>query len=473
MPLTRLLAGFLLTTLLAAALLPGEPRAAAAPLAAPQPVIARDFADADLLQVGSTYYAYSSNAGYDGRMLNIPVAHAADPTGPWTVDAIDALPKLPGWVSFDSSSGSYRVWAPDVSRRADGVYLMYYTARHTSGLQCIGAATSSTPTGPFTPVGVEPLICNSFDHGDIDPASLVVDGHRYLSYKDDANSAGQPASIWIHETAQNGINWIGDRHRLLTADPGGDERTVLDAPTIVQRDGRFILFYSADAWDANYHIKYAVSSQLTAPYAKQGTVLDNTTWPNLIRNPGGQDVVPTPTGDYLAFHALISGGRGLHLTRLGWRSGVPVLQDAAPLADGTYELTAQHSGLLLDVYDASTAAGAKVMTWTRNGGANQHWQVQAQPGGAYRITAGHSGLALSVAQGSTADGAQVVQATWAGLDSQLWYFDRDRAGTYRIISKATGKALDVYDASTTAGAQAIIWPQHDGTNQKWLPTRLS
>jgi beta-xylosidase len=140
MPLVRLLAGFLLTTLLAAA-----------PLAAPQPAIARDFADPDLLQVGSTYYAYSSNAGYDGRMLNIPVAHAAGPTGPWTVDAIDALPNLPGWVSFDSGSGNYQVWAPDVSRRADGVYLMFYTARHTSGLQCIGAARPSTCTTPPPP----------------------------------------------------------------------------------------------------------------------------------------------------------------------------------------------------------------------------------------------------------------------------------------------------------------------------------
>lgn len=317
---------------LASALVPGSAPAApetttgtAAPQAAPQPVINRDFPDADLLRDGSRYYAYSTNSGYNGRVLNIPVAYTADPTGGWTVPGVDALPRLPGWVAFDQPSGTYRVWAPDVSRRADGVYLMYYTAKHASGIQCIGAATATNPMGPFQPVGVEPLICNPTDHGDIDPSSLVVDGRRYLVYKDDANSAGKPASVWIHETAANGINWIGQRHKLLTADVGGDERTVLDAPTIIRRDGRYLLLYSADAWDANYHVKYAESEHLTAPYTKRGTLIDNNTWPGEIRNPGGQDVVTTASGDYLTFHALIPGGRGLHVTPLSWCACAPRL----------------------------------------------------------------------------------------------------------------------------------------------------
>src|SRR5947209_6758625 len=81
---------------------------------------------------------------------------------------LDALPTLPGWVAYDGGSGSYDVWAPDVSRRDDGTYLLYYTARDTSGMQCIGAATASTPAGPFAPVGTQPLVCNAPDHGDID-----------------------------------------------------------------------------------------------------------------------------------------------------------------------------------------------------------------------------------------------------------------------------------------------------------------
>ncbi|MFC0628805.1 family 43 glycosylhydrolase [Kribbella deserti] len=419
----------------------------AAATEAPQPLISRDFPDADLLQAGTTYYAYSTNASYDGRLVNIPIAQASSITGPWTTDGVDALPRLPGWVAFDPGSGTYRVWAPDVSQRADGVYLMYYTARHTSGLQCIGAATAGTPTGPFTPVGVEPLICNAFDHGNIDPASLVVDGRRYLVYKDDANSVGRPASVWIHETAANGINWIGERHKLLTADAGGDERTVLDAPIIVRRDGRFVLFYSADAWDANYHVKYAVGTSLTAPFAKQGTVIDNTTWPGSIRNPGGQDVI----GDHLAFHALTSGGRGLHVTEVAWRNGVPVLTDAPIVADGTYRLTALHSGKALD----------SVLQRTPSQSPTQRWALARQTDGSYRITNEASRLALTCA------GQPVSQTAWAGRDDQRWYLDPDRAGTYRVTCKATTRALDVSWASTADGAEVITWTQHDAANQRW------
>lgn len=419
-------------------------------------VIARDFPDADVLVVGGNYYAYSTNSTYGGRLVNVPIATAASPTGPWIANGTDALPTLPGWVTVDPSNGTKNVWAPDVSRRDDGVFLMYYTARHSSGLQCIGAATSSTPTGPFTPVGTEPLVCNAPDHGNIDPSSLVIDGHRYLVYKDNANSAGQPASVWINETAANGINWVGDRFRLVTADPGGDEHTVLDAPTIVRRGSQYVLFYSADAWNQSYHVKYAVSSTLTGVYTKQGTVLDSSTWPGTVQNPGGQDVV----GDYMFFHATTSGGRSLYAAPLSWPHGIPTVATST-VASGDYVLSVQHSGQSLDVYGGSTVDGERAVQWPYHGKQNEEWHLTRQADGSYAITALHSGLAL------TATDAQVVQSADRGLSSQRWYLDQDLGGTYRIVSVATGKVLDVFNGSTDNGANVIVWTNNGGANQRW------
>ncbi|WP_163508917.1 family 43 glycosylhydrolase [Fodinicola acaciae] len=424
--------------------------------AAPAPLIARDFPDADVLVDGGNYYAYSTNSSYGGRLVNVPIATAASAAGPWTASGADVLPTLPGWVTTDPSNGTKNVWAPDVSRRDDGVFLMYYTARHSSGLQCIGAATASTPTGPFTPVGTQPLVCNSPDHGDIDPSSLVIDGHRYLVYKDNANSAGQPASVWINETAANGINWVGDRFQLLTADSAGDEHTVLDAPTIVRHDSQYVLFYSADAWNASYHVKYAVSSTLTGRYTKQGTVLDSATWPGVVGNPGGQDVV----GDRMFFHASKSNGRNLYAAPLSWPHGVPTVATAT-IPAGDYVLTAQHSGQSLDVFNGSTVDGERVIQWPYHGKTNQEWHFAPQADGSYAITASHSGLAL------TATDSQVVQSADRGLSSQRWYLDEDLAGGCRIVSVATGKLLDVYDASMDNGANVITWPNNGGANQHW------
>jgi hypothetical protein len=50
------------------------------------------------------------------------------------------------------------------------------------GTQCIGAATSAAPEGPFEPVGSEPFICQVGQGGPIDPGTFVDDdGTRYIS----------------------------------------------------------------------------------------------------------------------------------------------------------------------------------------------------------------------------------------------------------------------------------------------------
>lgn len=111
----------------------------------PQTVIAEDFPDPDVIQVGNTWYAYSTNNGRG----HVPVASAPAPNGPWTIRG-DAMPGGPssGWAQAG------RTWAPDVHRNPDGSFTLTYTAWHRStGRQCVGVATASSPLGPFSPAG--------------------------------------------------------------------------------------------------------------------------------------------------------------------------------------------------------------------------------------------------------------------------------------------------------------------------------
>ncbi|WP_279579236.1 glycoside hydrolase family 43 protein [Fodinicola feengrottensis] len=288
---------------------------------APTPLINRDFPDPDVLRVGNSYYAYSTNSTYDTGLRNIPVARASRITGPWTVQPVDALPQPPSWTVFDQGSGTNLIWAPDVSRRQDGKFLMYFAANFHGQVQCIGAALADRPTGPFRNVGSAPLVCRQ-DEGDIDPSSLTVNGRHYLVYKDNSNAHGQPASIWLQPVAADGLTFRGDRVRLLTADPAGDENNVIEAPIIVPRAGKFVLLYSANPYTLNYHVKFATADRLTGPYQKSSTyVLDSTTWPGVITNPGGQDVV----GGQIVFHANIPSGRAMFTAPLCWRGSTPVV----------------------------------------------------------------------------------------------------------------------------------------------------
>ena len=132
--------------------------------------------------------------------------------------------------------GGGLTWAPDVSQRADGRFLLYYTARSRAvGRQCIGAALATSPLGPFAAVGTAPLVCDGGEGGDIDASSFVdTTGARYLLYKDDGNAIGQPTSLWLQGVAADGVSPQGARVELLRSGRP-EEAGIIEAPVLTKR----------------------------------------------------------------------------------------------------------------------------------------------------------------------------------------------------------------------------------------------
>ncbi|UCM86732.1 glycoside hydrolase family 43 protein [Streptomyces marincola] len=305
-----LLAGALALALVLAAAPPAS--------AAPRLVIDTDFPDPDVLVADGTYYAYATNAAGG----NVQVATATSPDGTWERQA-DALPELGDWARPGLT------WAPDVSERPDGSYLLYYTARDTaSDRQCVGTAVSGTPAGPFTPVGDGPLVCPADQGGAIDAASFTdTDGTPYLLYKNDGNAIGADTWLYLQRVSADGLTLEGEPVPLLKQDRP-EEQGLIEAPTLVVRDGRYVLLYSAGRYgDGSYFTGYATADALTGPYTKSETPLMNTGNTG-ITGPGGQDVVGDGTGDRLVFHGVLSEDplvRGMYVAPLTWTAGVPSL----------------------------------------------------------------------------------------------------------------------------------------------------
>lgn len=69
---------------------------------------------------------------------------------------------------------------------------MYYSAttKENAALHCIGVAKADTVTGPYKPVGDQPLVCPLKDGGAIDAAAYNDNGKRYLVWKVDGNAIG-------------------------------------------------------------------------------------------------------------------------------------------------------------------------------------------------------------------------------------------------------------------------------------------
>ncbi|HEX8315336.1 MAG TPA: RICIN domain-containing protein [Flavisolibacter sp.] len=143
------------------------------------------------------------------------------------------------------------------------------------------------------------------------------------------------------------------------------------------------------------------------------------------------------------------------------------------IANGTYRITARHSGKSLDVLNSSTADGANVAQWTYSGGNNQQWFVQSLGSGVYSIRNVNSNKSLDVSGSSTADGADINQWTYGGGNNQRWRIESVGSGYYRIVNVNSSKCVDVVSASTADGAAINQWTCSGQTNQSFSFQQLN
>jgi arabinan endo-1,5-alpha-L-arabinosidase len=233
--------------------------------------------------------------------------------------ASDALPELPGWAQPGFT------WAPAVTR-ADGGWVLAFTARdRASGRQCIGVGTSPAVGGPYAALPA-PLVCEPDKGGSIDP-SFVADetGRRWLLYKDDGNCCGLPTTLHSVPLTATATALAGPAADLLVADRPW-EGGLVEAPTMAEVDGRWLLLYSANRWDTEqYAVGAAWCATPAGPCEKQpDPVL--TAGPGLD-GPGGVELVAgrRAGGAVVTFHAWPEGAVGyddgstrrLHIGRVG------------------------------------------------------------------------------------------------------------------------------------------------------------
>jgi hypothetical protein len=132
-----------------------------------------------------------------------------------------------------------------------------------------------------------------------------------------------------------------------------------------------------------------------------------------------------------------------------------------------YTIESRHSGLVLDIANASTQPGAALIQNTRNDGASQQFRFIDAGGGYFRIQARHSGHVLDVSGRNAANGADIVQ--WNDLNgtNQQWRLTENADGYHSIVNRFSGKALDVWERSTAPGARVSQYTPNGAPNQQW------
>ncbi|RHZ60464.1 glycoside hydrolase family 43 protein [Aspergillus thermomutatus] len=272
----------------------------------PWMAINSDFPDPSFVQsADGAWYAFGTN----GNGKRVQVARSADFSS-WTLLDKEALPALAGWETEIDH------WAPDVIRRNDGRYVMYYSgeAKQMVRHHCVGVAVSegTDPTGPYVP-NETPLSCRLDQGGSIDPAGFLdKDGSRYVVFKVDGNSIGHggdcnngiaplvPTPILLQKVGDDGFTPIGNAIQILDRDDS--DGPLVEAPNLILHGDTYFLFYSTHCFtDTKYDVRWATSKSITGPYVKTGQKLFQTGDYGLT-SPGGGTVCGC--GDKMLFHGF-------------------------------------------------------------------------------------------------------------------------------------------------------------------------
>jgi len=164
---------------------------------------------------------------------------------------------------------------------------------------------------------------------------------------------------------------------------------------------------------------------------------------------------------------------GMALWSLGLSEPLQATSSAGGIDPGTwYEVVDTNSGLCVDARGWGTSNGTAVQQWSCGSGQyNQEWQFQPTGNGYYQLTNRNApGEVWDVTggQGATSNGTRIELWSATGGTNQQWLPTRLSNGAYSFSAKNSGKCLDVTNRSTSNGTQLQQWSCTSGYTAQYF-----
>lgn len=256
------------------------------------PVFEGNFPDPQIVANGAEgFLAIATN----GNGMNVQTLTSGDMVH-WK-QGIDALPHVASW----SSPG--KVWAPEIISWSDGTFRMYYVTKAPQDhWQCISTAKSHTLAGPYIDNSSGPLVCETSEGGSIDPSPFVdSSGNAWLYWKNDGNAVGTDSYIKVARLSPDGQSVAGQKVSLFKQSLAWEGRLV-EAPSVVEIDGTFHLFYSANDYSSDrYAVGHAVGPTPTGPFRKDREPVLTTN--AVAAGPGHDQLIKVGKQWWMVYHA--------------------------------------------------------------------------------------------------------------------------------------------------------------------------
>lgn len=158
------------------------------------------------------------------------------------------------WTKHASGDMGAHIWAPEI-HFIDGKWYIYFAAGASNDIWKIRPwvleSSSANPiTGTWTEKGRIALPLDTFS---LDATTFVVNGTRYLSWAQNDPAVGDGTNLYLAKMSNpwtiSGTPAMISRPTLSWEIIG---HTVNEGPSVIQRNGKVFLAYSASATDANY-----------------------------------------------------------------------------------------------------------------------------------------------------------------------------------------------------------------------------
>jgi len=251
------------------------------------PVLFSNIPDPGVIYLEPYYYSVSTS-NYNNKPDNVgdglfPIFYSRDLVQ-WNFLRHVFADKQPVWAMGD-------FWAPEllfhkVNSTTTGIFV-YFTARQKRNrVLAIGCAYldltgrvddmhNVIEHGEFVDLLQKPFY-EEPNQGNIDGHPFVnpSDGFLYFLWKNDGNDfrPPQPCHIYLQKMENSGLALDSHerRHTLLTNNKETWELDVVEAPWLIQHQGKYFLFYSGGPfYNEKYGIGVAISNSLFGPYHKQ------------------------------------------------------------------------------------------------------------------------------------------------------------------------------------------------------------
>jgi len=306
-----------------------------------QPTLAGDtrIHDPRVIEVGGRYVAFGTGA--TGRYRGA-VRVKTSPDGVNWSDAGAIGKGPPRWALQTLGYQPNNVWAPSVSRRGDLFFLYYALSTFGGNASAIGLMTNAAfdPLRPADGWEDKGPVIASTPHDDfnaIDPFRFdASDGRAYLVF----------GSFWsgikLAELDPSSGKLISPDAPLIAL--ASRHRGAIEAPSVLEREGRFYLFVSFDQCcrgvASTYNLRVGRADRIEGPYVDKdgramldggGSLLLATT--GRFIGPGGGEAVETSKGAMLAYHYYDGAEAGvskLQFSPIHWTDGWPELDPLPP-----------------------------------------------------------------------------------------------------------------------------------------------